>query len=76
MSIMLSAYSATPPNTVSNDAFALTSETGLACRTAPVEHEDVPIVTPAPKPKAFRAKSLLLDSVSRLFFGGVCEWRC
>ncbi|KAK3176263.1 hypothetical protein OEA41_007586 [Lepraria neglecta] len=55
MSIMLSAYSATPPHTVSNGAFALTSETGVARRTAPVEREDVPVVTPAPKPKAFRA---------------------
>ena len=54
MSILLSAYSATPPNTVGNGALALTSETGLARRTAPVEREDVPVVTLAPKPKAFR----------------------
>jgi hypothetical protein len=52
---LLAAYKAHPPNGGGNGAYALTPVGTLAKRTVAVEALDEPVVTVAPKARAFMA---------------------
>ena len=53
--VLLAAYKAHPPNGGGNGAYALTPVGTLAKRTVAVEALDEPVVTVAPKARAFMA---------------------